>query len=50
MSGETHMRRWTGCTGAYRLAGIFMLHAACITAFRITALPAQQPVVAPAHL
>jgi uncharacterized Ntn-hydrolase superfamily protein len=43
------MRRWTGCTGAYRLASIVVLQAASLTASRTTALPAQQPVVAPAH-
>jgi uncharacterized Ntn-hydrolase superfamily protein len=50
MSGQTRMRRWTGCTGAYRFAGIVVLNAASITASAPTALPAQQPVVAPAHL
>ena len=44
------MRRRTGCIRAYRLAGIVVLHAASISASRTTALPAQQPVVAPAHL
>src|SRR3954465_7945853 len=43
------MRRWTGCIGAYRLASIVVLQAASLTASRTTALPAQQPVVAPAH-
>ena len=43
------MPRWTGCTGAYRLAGIIVLHAASMTVLRPPALPAQQPVVAPAH-
>ena len=50
MSGQTRMRRWTGCTGTCRFAGIVVLNAASITASGPTALPAQQPVVAPAHL
>jgi len=44
MSEAMRMRQWTGCTRAYRLAGIVVLPAASITA-----LPAQQPVVAPVH-
>src|SRR3954467_8514613 len=44
------MRRWTGCIGAYCLASIVVLQTASLPLPRTTALPAQQPVVAPAHL
>jgi uncharacterized Ntn-hydrolase superfamily protein len=49
VTGETRIRRWTGGTWAYRLASIVLLHAASISVLFTTALPAQQPVVAPAH-